>query len=105
MVTPSSLMIETNEWRSSRGVQLVPNPAACVMRRNERRTLAASSGVPTLVAKTRSLSCQALPAVSFCLACAAWCSLSALATSSGISRVRRDFSVFVSPSLRTERQT
>jgi hypothetical protein len=61
-VTPLSLMIDTNEWRSSRGVQLVPSPAALVMRRNERRTLAASSAVPTLVAKTRSLSCHVLPA-------------------------------------------
>jgi hypothetical protein len=52
MVTPLSLTIVTNEWRSSRGVQLVPSPAALVMRRNERRTLAASSGVPTLVQKT-----------------------------------------------------
>jgi hypothetical protein len=32
-----SLMIETNEWRSSRGVQLVPSPPALMMRRNERR--------------------------------------------------------------------
>ena len=43
----------------------MPSPAALVMRRSERRTLAAPSGVPTLVQKTRLLSCHALPAMSF----------------------------------------
>jgi hypothetical protein len=78
-----------DECRSLRGVQQSPRPAALVMRRNERRTLAASSTMPTLVQNTKTLSCHALPALSFCLACSAWCSLNVSATSSGISRVRR----------------
>jgi hypothetical protein len=71
------------------GRPALPRPAALVMRRNERRTLAASSTMPTLVQNTKSLSCHAFPALSFCLACSAWCSLNVSATSSGISRVRR----------------
>jgi hypothetical protein len=67
-----SLMIDTNEWRSSRGVQHSPRPAALVIRRNERRTLAASSGVPTPVEKTRSLSSHVWPTWSRYLACWVW---------------------------------
>jgi hypothetical protein len=46
-------MIETNEWRSSRGVHCSPIPAFEVISREPRRTLPASSAVPVLVRKTR----------------------------------------------------
>ena len=63
MGTPASESTDTKLWRSSRGVQsAASSPAAAATRRNPRRTLAESSGVPVAVAKTRSLSIQRSPA-------------------------------------------
>lgn len=54
--TPLSLMIETNEWRSSQGVQSSPMPAFLVISRNARRTLTSSSAVPTEIVVLPQLS-------------------------------------------------
>lgn len=52
--TPLSDNTETTLYRSSRGVQsFASSPASETMRRKARRTLCASSGVPSEVVKTR----------------------------------------------------
>jgi hypothetical protein len=48
-----SLMMDTNEWRSSRGVQFSPIPAFLVIALKALRTWDASRGVPNWLAKTR----------------------------------------------------
>jgi hypothetical protein len=53
MGTPLPLMIETNEWRSSRSVQFSPSPAFLVIALRAVRTWETSSGVPAWLAKTR----------------------------------------------------
>src|SRR4051794_18823690 len=51
--TPASLIIETNEFRSSRGVHSHgSSPASLHTDRKDRRTFAASKAVPLLVANT-----------------------------------------------------
>ncbi len=57
------------EVLSSRGFQPSPSPAEVVIFLKARRTLAASSGVPTEELNTRSRSCQSSPASSRCSAC------------------------------------
>ena len=52
--TPEADSRLTKLVRSSRGVQSSPMPAALQIALNYRRTLAASSWVPTVVVKTRS---------------------------------------------------
>lgn len=99
MDTPLSLMIETKEWRSSRGVQSSPIPAARVMERSDRRTLPAARGVPTLVQKTRPWSRHSAAAAARSAVCRVWSFRSAAAAWSGSFSVRRDFSVFVFPAL------
>jgi hypothetical protein len=52
-------MFETKLWRSSRGVQSPGSrPAALIVLRKARRTLAASRAVPTFEVKTSPASVQ-----------------------------------------------
>jgi hypothetical protein len=98
--------LETKLCRSSRGVQSAGlSPAVFTTRRNARRTLAASSLVPTCEANTRPVLCQASPAWSRASSCSLRWLRSAVAPRTGRARVRRDFLVLVSPPSRTERHT
>jgi hypothetical protein len=82
-------------------------PAALVMARKDRRTLPADRGVPTptLVQNTRPWSRQVALAVLRSVSWRACRVRSASSAWAGSFRVRRDFSVLVSPPTRTERQT
>jgi len=52
-------------WRRSRGADPVPRPAASVILRNSRRTLAASKGVPTAEAARRQACVTVMVAVTW----------------------------------------
>src|SRR5713226_3937999 len=79
--------------------------AALQAARNSRRTLAASRAAPVLVVNTRSWSLHRAPAVCRSSSCRSFWSWSASTAIWGSARVRRDFSVLVSPWDRPERHT
>jgi len=102
---PLSDSRETNVYRSSRGVHSLPMPAFMQIVRSDRRTLAASSCVPSAMVKTSPLSSHRTPARRRAAACRSRCSRSTSTAILGIPRERRDFFVLVSPWARTERHT
>jgi hypothetical protein len=75
------------------------------MAQNERITLFALSGVPTVEERTRPRSCHSAPARRRSFAWSFRCSRSASTQRRGSARVLRDFPVLVSPPFRRERQT
>ena len=95
-------MRETKEWRSSRGVQPSPISRSC-RPPGTRAGRWRRPGRAGLVAKTKSCSlCRARRGPAAC--CSLW-ARSASTAIWGRARVRREFSVLVSPWARTERQT
>ncbi len=97
---------ETKLCRSSRGVQSsARSPASSATWRKARRTLAASSGVPSCVVKTRSLSGHRAPLRMRLWVCQRLCVRSATTQSFGSSKVRRESRVLVSPPSRTDRHS
>ncbi len=75
-------------------------PAASRTSRTDRRTLPASSGVPTLDANTSPCSCHRFPAGRGSWSAARRCGACSASTARrGRANVRRDLRVFVSPSI------
>jgi len=81
---------ETNVCLISLGGQSFPSPDRSVIARNERMTLYALSGVPTVDAKTRPRSCHSSPARSRSFAWIFRCCRNASTQSRGSASVRRD---------------
>lgn len=94
--TPEADSSDAAEWRSSLGDHR-PMPAATVRRARSRRRLLGLIGVPTLVGKTRSRSCQRSPASRRSSRCRRSCRRSASSTGRGRTRARLDFLVFGAP--------